>query len=154
MWASKWILATQVLNRDIVADALSQFTERTSDSVSWYRLNRGMVVVENYKEFFNTPAIYVAIICLIYLIYTLAKNKDCHTFNALEKAVPYFLVGLAPVVWYVFAANHSAVHTWFTSKACVVTVLAIFFVEIPPERHAFSTNSGIAFPNLAACHSA
>ena len=36
----------------------------------------------------------------------------------------------------------------------ILIVAADLEVEIPPERHAFSTNSGIAFPNLAACHSA
>lgn len=36
-------------------------------------------------------------------------------------------VGLSPIVWYGFATNHSAIHAWFTNKACVVSYLAVLF---------------------------
>lgn len=127
MWVSKWFLATRVLGRDIISDGISQFTERASDNVSGHQLSKGLVILANYKEFFKTPVIYIAVVCLVYLFYAIIRNKACHSAEALKKNLPYFMVGLAPIAWYMFATNHSAVHTWFTSKGCLVSVLAIFF---------------------------
>ena len=127
MWISKWILATRILGRDIVADGISQFTERVSDNVSGYQLSKGMVVLANYLKFFDSPAIYIAAACMVYLIYMIIKSRNYHLKEALKRIAPYWLVGLTPVIWYIFAANHSAIHAWFTNKACLVSVLAVFF---------------------------
>ena len=129
MWISKWILASWVLNEDVVADGFSQFRIRTSDVVMTGIFHNGKlnVIAANYVEFHRTPVIYVAAICFVYLIYTIVKNKACHSYKVLCEAIPYFIVGFAPVTWYCFAPNHSAVHTWFTCKGCIVSVLAVFF---------------------------
>ena len=127
MWVSKWILATRILGRDIVADGISQFTERVSDNVSGYQLSKGGVVFANYLKFFSSPAIYIAVVCLVYLIYMIIKSRNYHFKEALIKIAPCWLVGLTPAFWYIFAANHSAIHAWFTNKACLVSVLAVFF---------------------------
>ena len=127
MWVSKWILATRVLGRDIIADGISQFTERVSDNVSGYQLSKGAVVLENYSTFFCSPAIYIAVVCLVYLIYMIIKGRNYHFKEALIRIAPCWLVGLTPVIWYIFTANHSAIHSWFTNKACLVSVLAVFF---------------------------
>lgn len=127
MWVSKWILATRILGRDIIADGISQFTLRASDNVSGYQLIKREVVLENYSTFFSSPAKYIAAVCLVYLIYMIIKSRNYHFKEALIKIAPCWLVGLAPVIWYIFAANHSSIHSWFTNKACLVSVLALFF---------------------------
>ena len=127
MWTSKWILATIVLKRDIVSDGLSQFSERTSDYAANFHLSKISVILANYREFFRTPVIYIALICILYLIYSIVKNKTYLSGEAWQSMGLYILVGVAPVVWYCFATNHSAVHTWFTCKACLVSFLAVMF---------------------------
>lgn len=127
MWVSKWILATRILGRDIIADGISQFTERVSDNVSGYQLSKGEVVLANYLNFFSSPAIYIAVVCLVYLIYIIIKSRNYHFKEALKKIAPCWLVGLTPVIWYIFVANHSAIHAWYTNKACLVSVLAVFW---------------------------
>ena len=52
------------------------------------------------------------------------KAKRVPFRNVILRAIPFMLLALAPAVWYVFARNHSAIHYWFTNKACIVTALA------------------------------
>ena len=154
MWTSKWILATIVLKRDIVSDGLSQFSERTSDYAANFHLSKISVILANYREFFRTPVVYIALICILYLIYTIVKNKTYLSGKAWCSVGLYLLVGAAPVVWYCFATNHSAVHTWFTCKACLVSFLAVMFglidlaeppkadeKEVEPDGSNSSTNT-------------
>ena len=124
----------QFLGRNIIEDAISQLMMRTSDTMSGHPLSKWMVITANYKEFFRTPAIYIAAVWLVYLIYAVLRIKVCHSGEILRVIVPYAIVGLTPLVWYMFATNHSAVYTFFTNKSCVVSVLAIFFGLISLEQ--------------------
>ena len=127
MWASKWIVTSYIINYNVVKEAFDTFLYRSGDTQSGIHLSRGPVVLGNYATFLQTPVIYVTIICLIYLIYMIVKNRWSHTWIAWKNFIPYFLVGLAPIAWYCFALNHSAVHVFFVNKACIVTYLAILF---------------------------
>ena len=127
MWVSKWFLASFFLKRDVVYDALSEFVLRTSSYSSDNHLSKAYVVLSNYKEFFRTPVTCLALVCLIYCVYLIIKNWRSISIEAIKTFMIYIVVGLAPAVWYAFATNHSAVHYWFTNKACIVTFLSILF---------------------------
>lgn len=75
----------------------------------------------------KTPATLIMIIFIIYLVCRVLltiRAKRVSFRSVILRAIPFMLLALAPVVWYVFARNHSAIHYWFTNKACIVTALA------------------------------
>lgn len=77
----------------------------------------------NYFTFLLTPLTLILVLYLIYLIRKVKKidNKS----EKLSTLTPYIVMSFAPVVWFMFATNHSMIHYWFTSKACAVSVMAL-----------------------------
>ena len=130
MWVSKWFLASKFLKKDVLFDALSKFIVRTSSSSSDYHLSKVRVVMSNYKEFFRTPITWLSVVCLLYCAYLIVKNWRSISIEVIKTFMLYIVVGLAPAVWYAFATNHSAIHYWFTNKACIVTFLSILFGSV------------------------
>lgn len=127
MWVSKWVVTSIIKHYDVVSEALGVFQYRTSDTEAGVQFSRGSVVAGNFYYFLRTPVIYITLICLVYLIYTLIKNKASHSAYAWKKFIPYLIVSLAPVVWYCFALNHSGVHVFFANKACIVSYVSLLF---------------------------
>lgn len=136
MWAAKWVLASKILDRDVIADGISQFTERTSSMSFGYEISKVQTIMDNYKEFFRTPVAYIAAVCLFYLVLSTIKNWKKISRQSKESFLLYLVVALAPIVWYCFATNHSAIHVFFTNKACIVSFLAIMFGLISLSQNA------------------
>ena len=129
MWVSKWILTGLVTGSNVMAEGVNNVAKRTSDYVNEgaVQLDKGTVVQYNIKEFLTTPVKYFAIVVIAFFIYEIIRNRKSITANALLRMLPYLIVGLSPIVWYVFATNHSAQHLFFTNKASVVAFLAVMF---------------------------
>ena len=130
IWVLKWAAASLVTGTDVFADGAAALAKRASytatenvarvDALSCLRLN--------YEAFFFTPVTFLAAAFLVWLLWRRAREKAPETGAAeIRMFFPFFLVGLAPVVWYLFAANHSTVHWYFANKACVVSFLAVLF---------------------------
>lgn len=150
MWTSKWVLGSIILKRDIIYDGLSQFSERTSGYAENFQLSKISVILTNYRKFFKSPVVYIALICLLYLIYAIVKNKTYLYGEAWCSMGLYLLVGLSPVVWYCFATNHSAIHAWFASKACLVSFLAVMFGLICQAESLYTPEKNVKSDELTS----
>ena len=129
MWVSKWVVASIVIGENIVAASFGSVKYRTSTMTSdWLGdYNAFDCVVANYKTFLITPVTIIAMIYIGFLVYKGFKQNCLSTWSICRILFPFFVTGLAPVAWHAFAKNHSMIHTWFTNKACVVTLLAMLF---------------------------
>ena len=129
MWVSKWVVASIVLGENIVATCFGSVKYRTSTMTSdWVGEYTAFdCVVVNYKVFLITPITIFAMIYTGALVYRFFRHNRLSAGNICRILFPFFVTGLAPAVWYAFAKNHSMIHTWFTNKACVVSLLAVLF---------------------------
>ena len=134
MWVLKWVLGSLITGTNILADGADAFAKRAS-----YTATENAARVEalsclrmNTEAFLFTPVTFLTAGFLLWLLWRWAKRNDGafayrDRRDLIRTLFPFFLVSLAPVVWYLFAANHSTVHRFFTNKALVVSFLAILF---------------------------
>ena len=134
MWVLKWVLGSLITGTNVLADGVGAFARRASytatENVS--RVDAFSCLRMNYEAFFFTPVTFLAVAFLLWLLWHRAKKSGGGNTGRVQVLFPFFIVGLAPVAWHLFAANHSTVHCYFTNKACVVSFLALLFgaVEI------------------------
>lgn len=113
-WSTKWIIATHILKRDVIHDALSTlsfrvgFTEKISPLVTLYR---------NIVSMLNVPNILV----IFLLIFLLVKFRDKD--KSLVKCLPLLIIAMYPYIWFVILKNHSYEHFTFTYR---IQAIAIF----------------------------
>ena len=129
MWILKWVLGSLVTGINLFDNATTIFKQRTAAESADGLEHFGIYYVlrANYVTFLKTPATLIMIIFIIYLVCRVLlaiRAKRVSFRNVILRAIPFMLLALAPAVWYVFARNHSAIHYWFTNKACIVTALA------------------------------
>ena len=129
MWASKWVVASCFLEKNVIADALDKVALRMSDSssVSVVNFTISQSIVENYKFFSFTPATLLLLLFLFVLFVLVARKIKSIASVNYKRFLPYVLVSIMPIVWFSFVLNHSCVHVFFTNKICSISVMAILF---------------------------
>ena len=126
MWVSKWIVTNLLTGYDTIAEAVSQFSLRTSDSYFYGTpFTKAICIAMNYGDFLFTPASTICIVFAVYLIRKIKASGSAGSNETLARFFPYLVLSFAPAVWYAFAANHSFIHSFMTNKACAVTMFAI-----------------------------
>ena len=126
MWACKWFIS-YIITGYSFSEIFSVIAYRTSMSDEQKSFSLFNIEWQNYSDFISTPITLVALIVIAYFV---IANKNKHysaNDNFYKIMLPYAIVGVCPVVWFAFASNHSAIHYWFTNKACSVTLLAALF---------------------------
>lgn len=127
MWSLKWIVAWIITGENVINEAASAISLRTSSALpEGGKLSRIECVNINFQALLDTPVTWVA---LLFVLYLLLKNKKIKDLSFEDKRVffPYLFLGLLPVIWFVIVGNHSSIHYWFTNKACIVTLSSFLF---------------------------
>lgn len=128
MWAAKWVIGGLLIGNDsIIKSAVAAFRFRTSavapDGITHYSILR--CIAKNCASFIRTPAICIAFVYIMYSLVPLLRKRG--KIIRYHIVIPYMFIALAPIVWYIFATNHSYIHAFFTNKACSVSLLAVMF---------------------------
>ena len=114
-WAAKWLIASLVLPDNVFADAFNTIGYRTSDIESWSRLD---AIAVNLKVL---PWSYLLLILAAFVVVALVRFSP----RRWVKSLLFVVVALLPYAWYLMAANHSYLHSWFTYRAQAVSVCAL-----------------------------
>lgn len=130
-WLMKWLIASVVLGRNVVANAIDQIFFRTmGDETSPTR--RYAVYVLNIRNLFlqNKVVIICMVICLIILITFAAIWRV--GLKKIQQSSLFLIVASMPYIWYFVLANHSQYHSFFTYRAQLVSLFAglIFMISI------------------------
>ena len=134
MWSSKWVLATWITGTNVLQSAQNAAAFRTSHGYAGVHYTMISCIAQNLRIFIRTPAL---LLFLGFLVYVLLKSAS---YKSRSSRTPlYGFVALLPLVWYTALMNHSTIHSWFTSKACLVLLLAVGFTfaenfEAPPKK--------------------
>ena len=126
-WAAKWILATVICSQNIILQAFNQVVFRVAGDGAKYEVHRLSMLESNIKmliqPFGHTPKIIIFslifIVCGI-LLYKFRKTVINKIF--IKKII---WISLIPYLWYLMAANHSQIHSWFTYRSQIITVFGL-----------------------------
>lgn len=131
-WLSKWGIASLVLRRNIVKEALDEIIFRTQG------VGRGAVVPPDRMQALranlsfefskaNVSFVLLALITAsIFVIWELVHHRKI--IISWQFIAIVVLTSLLPYVWYLVLANHSQIHFWFTFREQMISVFGLFTV--------------------------
>nr|WP_300304491.1 hypothetical protein [uncultured Anaerostipes sp.] len=127
MWFSKWILASIIIGKNEILSALDSVSVRSSNSYDGGTETFSLLSCElsNFTNFIKTPVTLAIIVFSGYIIIKYIKKSYLSTGEIQRILLPYEFIALIPIIWYAFAANHSMIHSWFTNKAVVITLISL-----------------------------
>lgn len=143
-WFSKWCVATSILRKNVISDALNKALFRTEGNKD-YPLNRSEMLHNNIgliidKFWLILFALFVIMVVLM-VIYKKDVSKKYFNINSTYLIV----IASFPYIWYMILANHSQIHYWFTYRLQVVSIFAILSflsyimrILVLPEKRGFS----------------
>ncbi len=119
-WFTKWLLVDIILNRKLVLIALDQIRYRS--------VGRKYTIIDSIKPnyIYEQSFLYISIIITVITTYLHSKfgSREEKT-NSLKEIIPYFLIGIAPYIWYATLKNHSAEHSFFTYRNQLLTIICL-----------------------------
>lgn len=136
----KWVIASLLLQRNAISEALDQLLFRVNGSEELVVSRTEMLLanLQNIVGFncFSLTEIAGAVILLLVLLGLFCflfrkKALPCCKTLLKQNAFSYLLilmVGLYPYMWYLVFANHSQIHFWFTYRSQLVTVFSLFYL--------------------------
>lgn len=115
-WSIKWVLATLTTDANIWADAMKNAAIRSGELGDYTRID---ALTENFKML-NTK--FIAIISIIMAILMCFRIRR----EGWKPAILLAMLAVVPYVWYFLVANHSYLHSWFTYRLQMITVMSLF----------------------------
>ena len=135
-WASKWMVGSLILNRNIVGGAFDAAQMRTSNSGIVSML---LTIGYNVCEICLTPFMLLAVAFFLYAIVKTVKSrtKESPGFKTVcvRFLLPYSIISVLPLLWYAVLQNHSYAHHFFTHKAMLGTVFALLVLATDLYRN-------------------
>ena len=153
MWASKWIVASVILQENVMSLVNSHINERLGAPVSGLSFGQYALAAigKNLKALFPYHygiwgAVLILVIILVAVIFpTLTNRLRLRTNINYKSILLYMLLSVIPIIRFVILRNHSYIHYFFTHRALASSIVAICFilgelVEINPRKAV--THSG------------
>ena len=126
-WALKWVITDLTLHKHIISDAIKQIMYRTTADRTLLE-----VVIKNLNEIGRNVIIIFIGLLVIYSIIGLikefyiskVKNEKTPKIELL-KVMIFLIIAMFPFIWYFIIRNHSFVHSFFTNRNYIITVINI-----------------------------
>lgn len=128
MWVMKWILATVILGRDIVSEAIDEVFLRSGvqEGMVYDFESRLSAIYLNWKHY-EYKTYFLLLTCwLIWWLWQSVRKG----WKKSSKQYAYLLTGFSCMVWYFVLANHTAGHHFFTYRIFAVSILAFLMLII------------------------
>lgn len=133
LWSAKWMLASFILDTNIIFDAGSQAIIRTvgqnehASSALPYLFNRHPVIMWG--------AIGAAVIALIMIVALIIHYRPDRDF--MRRYGYLLLIAAGPIAWYTIAWNHTIEHLNFTRRSIIAIIfpLMIFVFYMIKNHH-------------------
>lgn len=122
-WASKWILGSLILGKNILSEAINQAAYRTSSVYNGQNISLFKVIKKNILLYFNETSIKILLLIGIVLIIMLLFKRI--RFKYIINKIPILLVAAYPIIWFIVLSNHSDIHYWFTYRSLMISLYSI-----------------------------
>ena len=137
MWASKWLISSFLLKRNVLTDAMEAASIRMSSSSADSSWTYWEVVKRNIE---HCPDIIIPL-CIIFMLYIIVRIfRNGIELQSIKNSVSYIIIAIMPFAWYFVLKNHSQIHAFFTHRELAVAYLAVlfFFTAIVSEKRTLS----------------
>lgn len=130
LWASKWVLASVILGRNVIQEALDEIVFRAgiSDQSQWVTVSNISpltALLNNIHAAFPYPILFLGVIfCFICFIWVFIKRPMLNK----SLIVGLLIIALLPYLWYIATSNHSQIHYYFTCKNQIATIAAVLIM--------------------------
>lgn len=129
-WFSKWVIASLVLRKNVIADAIQQIFFRSGATSNTRVLsgdnpviNHKLMLSKNFSLIFQLPFLkLLTIIGIVWLILCIVYRPQLKYWLSY---LPILIVSTYPYIWYLVLSNHSQVHFWMTYKIQAITVFGV-----------------------------
>ena len=118
----KWIIASIILQKDIITDSIEQILFRTNGSDKYPATRLGAIGI-NIEYLYNSVLLLFGILIGITWIIALVKKRK--KIRDMKKAIPLILVAIYPYIWYAVIAGHSTIHAFFTYRIQAIMIFGI-----------------------------
>ncbi|MDU1032943.1 hypothetical protein [Clostridium sp.] len=122
-WASKWILGSLILGKNILSEAINQAAYRTSSVYNGQNISLLEVIKKNMVLYFNETSIKILLLIGIVLIIMLLFKRI--RFKYIINKIPVLLLAAYPIIWFIVLSNHSDIHYWFTYRSLMISLYSI-----------------------------
>ena len=127
IFLAKWVIASIILQRDVITVAINQILFRTNGSVEYPATKLG-AIKENIGVLYNTVLLGLFIvISIIWAVFMVINRKK---ISNMKIVISLLLVAIYPYVWYITFAGHSTIHAWFTYRIQAIAILGILSAMI------------------------
>lgn len=127
VFASKWVIASIVLQQDVITEAINQIFFRTGGSAEYPATKLG-AVWENIKYLYNTVLLLFGLLIAIIWIVMLIKKKK--KITDMKTVIPLLIIAIYPYIWYSVVAGHSTIHAFFTFRIQAISIFGILSAMI------------------------
>lgn len=124
MWSAKWIVGSVLTGKNLFADALARANNYTNMEYGEGTVSSFQVILKNIMVLVKWPFVIIGAGFLLKAVRHLCKaaKKKCMNW---KWGIPFALIIVAPIVWYLAAGTHSYIHYWFTYRELCVSVFAL-----------------------------
>lgn len=144
-WVLKWILATLILGRNVIADAIESIFYRVGEVDEYAKAllqayHRWEVLYTNWRVYENGVFSAILIAWVVWGIYHHLRGR----WEGRPGNGACLLISLSSLVWYLVLSNHTTIHHIFTYRIYNVAILAviIFIAESVPAHKAERAGAG------------
>ncbi|MCR5801885.1 MAG: hypothetical protein K6G57_06100, partial [Lachnospiraceae bacterium] len=125
MWASKWMIGSALLGKNVLAEARYQLRYRSFLGNGEWMIRSALF--QNFKYYKYGPFYFLMVswfaFFLVNILIKLFKGKRI-VFK--KKTIAVMLLGLSSLAWYFVAAEHTYIHHLFTYRIGSILVSACF----------------------------
>ncbi len=129
MWFAKWQLASWITGENVIPDAVNSIRVRTGN-VAFEREITGWDVYTKLSLYLESNRIWTAALVfagVCFLLLWLSKTR----WKAWPVSASFLLLAGYPLLWGLFAKNHTYIHDLFSHRNWGLTVLGISCCLIP-----------------------
>ena len=137
-WSGKWVVGSLLTKTNMIREGLASVATRTSHESGRGEFPIIKAAGKNILEFIRNPLMLLAVAFIVVLVVLMIKRLSKTRLNV-TAAIPFAIILILPVLWYLLAANHSFVHYKITYRTLIVTAFAGLCM-ITKDTNPFETN--------------
>lgn len=128
LWSSKWIIDQLTFAPSAITTALNIISDRTFHQAdqNFSHLNAVKLNVFHLLGYHRLNKIIVFGLFIFFLMIFIKFSQIRK--EKIKKIIPFILLGFLPYLWYLFAANHSYLHVWYTYRNQFITITSLFLI--------------------------
>ena len=124
MWFGKWAISSILLHENIIANAISEFTVHTGQTViEGEAITKFGAIFRNLRVLLKWPYF---IILGGYALYSLLKIDWRKAVHAFANIIPVLCVSLVPFAWIFVTSSHASWCYWYTYRGFIASIFGFY----------------------------